>query len=335
MNPVAAFLRIPHALALFNLVGDAHSTVRLHFLLAAARGGLLRALPATRGELIERLAIRRPELLDALLDLGVELKELRADGERFRLRGRRARALASDDGDPALAMIDELLTYHSDVYLRLPGRLRGEASGNYLDEHAVVIIRSSRVLEPLIADFAASLVRGDRPMRLLEIGCGSGVYLRHAAEANLKLTGAGVDLQPDVVEMARQNIRGWGLSERFEIHQADARQLPPALSGPFDVITLFNNLYYFAEGERAEVLGTLGSLLAPGGVLAVVSLFRGRTMMSLDLDIALRSTQGCTALPQLEETKAQLGAAGFSRVTQRKLMPVEPLWGLSARRSEA
>ena len=59
--------------------------------------------------------------------------------------------------------------------------------------------------------------------RLLEIGCGSGVYLRYAAMRNPELTAVGVELQPAVAEMARTNLRSWGLEGRVKVETGDFR----------------------------------------------------------------------------------------------------------------
>jgi len=333
VNLVTALFRIPHVRALYSLTGDMRSSLRLHFLYAAMHAGLLPALrePLTKQALAERLGAQRPELLEALLEMGVSLKELSDSGGRYRLSGRRSKALTTPEGDGAFAMAEELLTYHADVYRQFAARLRGAAPGDYLDEHAVLIARSSRVLDPMVGDFVRSLTRTGRPLRMLEVGCGSAIYLRYAAEANLQLTGVAVDVQEEVVKQARENVKAWGVDDRFQIHAADIRRPPPEVAGPFDLITLYNNVYYFEETERPALFRSFRSWLAPGGAFALVSMFHGRTFASIDLDLALRCTAGCTGLPDLERTARQLREAGFSDVKKAKLMLVEPLWGLVAR----
>jgi SAM-dependent methyltransferase len=333
VNVVTALFRVPHVRALVSLIGDTRSSLRLHFLYAAMHAGLLQALraPSTKEELVQRLGVQRPELLEALLALGVSLKELSESGGRYRLRGRRSKALVTPEGDPAFAMVEEILIYHADVYRRLGASLRGAAPGNYLDEHAILIARSSRVLDPMVGDFVRSLTRTGRPLRMLEVGCGSGIYLRYAAEANPQLTGVAVDVQEEVVKQARENVQAWGVGDRFQVHVADIRRPPPEVAGPFDLITLYNNVYYFEEAERPALFRSFRSWLAPGGAFALVSMFHGRTSASIDLDLALRCTAGCTGLPDLEQTARQLLDAGFSDVKKAKLMPGEPLWGLVAR----
>ena len=318
---------------MYRVVRDVEASLRLHFLRAASDCGLLGALetPSPKAELVERLRVQRPELLDALLELGLALKELSESNGRYRIRGRRSRAVASEAGDPLLAMIEEMLSYHADVYRQFTSRLRGGALGNYLDEFGGTIARSSRVLDPFVRGFVRSLAGTGRPVRILEVGCGSGIYLRYAAEANPQVTGVALDIQPSVVEQARANLTAWGVADRFHVLLADIRNPPPEVAGPFDLITLYNNVYYFEERERPALFRTFRSWLAPGGALALVSLFHGRTLASVDLDLALRSTVGHTALPELEPVRAQLREGGFVHVKTVKLMPIEPLYGLVAK----
>jgi len=333
VNLVTALFRIPHVRAFYGLFGDMRSSLRLQFLYAAMHAGLLPALrePSTKQELAQRLGAPRVDLLEVLLELGVSLKELSERDGRYRLRGRRSKALITPEGDGAFAMAEEVLTYHADVYQQFAARLHGAAPGTYLDEHGVLIARSSRVLDPIVGDFVRSLTRTGRPLRMLEVGCGSAIYLRYAAEANPQLAGVAVDVQDEVVKQARENLQAWGVADRFQVHVADIRRPPPEVAGPFDLITLYNNVYYFEEAERPALFRSFRSWLAPGGAFALVSMFHGRTFGSIDLDLALRCTAGCTGLPDLEQTARELNEAGFSDVKKAKLMPLEPLWGLVAR----
>jgi SAM-dependent methyltransferase len=326
-------VRQPNVLGLVRLLGDANAYLRIQFLSAALRSGLLYTLrtPATQDQLAQKLAVKRPELLDALLEMGVALKELSKRNGSYRISGRRSRALLDgESGDALAAIIEEITGYHASVYQLLPERLRGAPDGDYLSETGELIARSSRAFEPFVANFVRSIASTGRPMRMLEVGCGSGTYLRHAAEANPQLTGVGIDLQESVVQQARANLERWGLAGRFQVLAADVRQPPAALDGPFDLITLYNNIYYFTHEERPPLLRRVRSWLSPGGSFALVTLTRSSTPAAADLDLALRCTEGCTGLPSLDEVRALLVECGFASVRTVKLMPGEAFYGLVA-----
>ena len=66
--------------------------------------------------------------------------------------------------------------------------------------------------------------------RFLHLGCGTGYYTAIAAEAVAEGTVVGLELDPELAERARENLRGWpGVS----IEAADASE---AVDGEFDAI---------------------------------------------------------------------------------------------------
>ena len=68
--------------------------------------------------------------------------------------------------------------------------------------------------------------------RLLDIGCGWGSLLLHAAEHH-GVRGVGVTLSGAQAELARERIRAAGLADRLEVRVLDYRELR---DGPFDKI---------------------------------------------------------------------------------------------------
>jgi len=334
LNAWLTILRLPNLGAQLGIARDAEALVRLHFLYAAATSGLLKTLrtPASREEVGQRLGARRADLLDALLEVGVSLGELTCDNGRYRICGKRAAALADDRGDPLVAIVEEAVTYHGAVYRDLPARVHDGSSGDYLAGRGPMIARSSRVLEPFMLEFVRQVVASSGPIRMLEIGCGSGIYLRHAAAANPQATGIGIDLQDDVVRQTSSRLEEWGLPGRFRILHADIRTPPPELAGPFDLITLYNNIYYFPPGERVALLRSLHDRLTDGGILALTSMFHSRAVAAANFDLVLRSTVGCAPMGMVDDLVAQLHDSGFASVTTTRLMPMQPFYGVTARK---
>jgi hypothetical protein len=58
-----------------------------------------------------------------------------------------------------------------------------------------------------------------------------------------------------------------------------------------------------------------------------VSLFKANTVVSADMDLVLRSTQGISPLPEKGELQAILRNCGYTSVELRRLLPTEPLYG--------
>ncbi len=110
------------------------------------------------------------------------------------------------------------------------------------------------------------------PVRILDLGCGSGASTRavqHAAEAaGLRFAIVGVDASPVMLEQARS--KNWPAGVRFEVGQAERIASSPDFWGLGDHINGAFAAYLFRNvADRLAVLAGLFDLLAEGGVLVV------------------------------------------------------------------
>ncbi|WP_260867909.1 class I SAM-dependent methyltransferase [Streptomyces sp. SAJ15] len=297
---------------------------RAAFLTSAVHNGVLRLLadqPRTAEELA--LALGAPAeagpRLRGWLDVGVELGELGRRGDRYRLRGRLSRALVRQGNEAVAASLEQMVSYQIPALLHAPAMIKDGRRLTLGDMDGEVTARASRVLEPFIEAAIERVVDRGRPVRLLDIGCGTGVYSRHAARLNPLLTGLAVDLQQDVADQAAANLARWGLADRVDTRRADLRELEPG--EPFDLVMMHNNIYYFSEGERVAVLERARRLLAPGGRLLLTTSCRdgnvGLRILNLWFDLA----DFGGPLPHHHELLAQLEGAGFTEVQATRLMP--------------
>ena len=322
-------MKIP---GLYSIMKDWQAFIRMHFIYAAYESGLLQAIatPRTRNELIKELDAKRPELLDALLEVGLAVKELALNNGLFHIRGKRSKAIMGTNGDMLAAMIQANVTYYSDAYRNAADRIHGRELGDDLANIGDLVARFSKISEPIIKDFISGIVRGKNPLRIFDIGCGSGVLLKSAFDANALASGVGLDIDEGVVQQARHNISAWGLSDRFEILPGDVRHVSRELAGPFDVITLYNLLYYFEKTERLGLLQTLRGMLAPQGVLAVAMGFRskGKDIGMANLNLVNSSLKGVTPLPELHEVTSLLKQCGFGNIEVHRFMPGSTFYGI-------
>ncbi len=308
---------------------------KLTWIAAAADAGLLKRLsagPATFDSLAEEYAVKGQgnEALEAWLQMGIRLKLLSVSANGYTLRGF-ALTLARPENDAALAMVQEVAgLHHQLIHATLP-KIRAHQLWTLADQDGELIARSSRILEAFQVEAIRATFPQHGPVRLLEIGCGSGVYIRHAAATNTSLTALGLELQPDVAQVARNNLRNWGLEDRVEIEACDFRAKS---SGElFDIGTLYNNIYYFPVEERVALLQRIASFLKPGGFLLLTTCCQGGSLGAEILNLWGAATAGCGRLPAEDEIVAQLRQAGFSKVKTTNLLAGERFVAFQAFRS--
>jgi protein-L-isoaspartate O-methyltransferase len=307
---------------------------RVAWLAAATRAGLLQrladgALPLNR--LADDFAPAAPDSdgLRCWLDMGVRLGELAHRNGAYALRGFLARKLADPDNDAIAAILEEVATLHHRLLLETPERLQSGRRFTLDDQDGVLIARSSRVIEPFVQEAIDDVLPPSGPLRLLEVGAGTGTHIRYAAGRNPELTALGLELQPQVAELANQNLREWGLAERACVEKGDVRDRTPEAA--FDRVTLHNNVYYFAVEERPALLRHLRGFLAPGGRLLLTTGCAGGGPTLQALDIWSANTEGCGRLPEVDEMEGQLREAGFSAVRSRRLIPGESYFAFQGR----
>ena len=302
---------------------DLKAFYRLTYLAAAGEAGLLERLaagPATLDSLAEFCAAagQGREALEAWLQMGIRLRLLRLGPAGYRLRGR-ASALARPENDSTLAMVQEVAGLHYKLISATLPKLRSGELWSLADQDGELIARSSRVLEAFQAEVIRHTFPKNGALRLLEIGCGSGVYLRYAAMRNPSLTALGMELQPAVAEMARTNLRSWGLEGRIKVEDGDFRA--KSYGEEFDIATLYNNIYYFPVEDRVALFERIVSFLRPGGFLLLTTCCQGGSLGVEALNLWGAATNGAGRLPAEEELVNQLRQAGYSTIKIRNLIP--------------
>ncbi len=314
-------------------ITDSRALVRALFLASAAETGILAHLSVPRrlDELAGLTGTRRLERLEAWLGVGCELRELRLSGGRYALRGRRARAIVA--GDPLLvAHYRSVLEYQVGPYASLWPLLQDDPGSGRddLDRYAEDIAEVSRAAEPFVASMLTRLVAELRPRRVLDAGCGSGVYTATVLEADSEVRVVGIDLAPSVIEHAREELAGRGLDRRAELYVGDVRGWIASSEARFDLVLLLNDVYYFPPEERAALYRALAESLVPGGSLVVVSMTVPGSIAAAHLHLMLVSQAGRAGLPRGTEIVSDLGHVGLEVVADEALVPTEPFVAVRA-----
>jgi len=117
-------------------------------------------------------------------------------------------------------------------------------------------------IDSVLLPAAVPAVAGDR---VFEIGTGCGAAALCLARRVAGVAIAGIEIQPDLVRLAGDNIRANGFEGRIDIMIGDVAQpLPPRVQGPFDHVML-NPPYLEAVRSRAPDRGNKAAALVEGG----------------------------------------------------------------------
>lgn len=128
--------------------------------------------------------------------------------------------------------------------------------------------RASRRSETVArhVEWIAREVLGPAPARVLDLGCGPGLYLQALAARGYECRG--IDFSPASVAYARAQAAEAGLSIDYE--EADLRAAAFGPDGHFDaVMQIFGELNVFEPLAARGILGKAWAALKPGGRLLV------------------------------------------------------------------
>ena len=100
--------------------------------------------------------------------------------------------------------------------------------------------------------------------RVLDIGCGTGVFARRVAEALPEWTVAGLDISEGMIEVANEKVTGDGCIS-FAVGDSEKLSFEDA---SFDVVTCSNSFHHYPKPDI--VLGEFRRVLAPGGCVMIV-----------------------------------------------------------------
>jgi len=177
-------------------------------------------------------------------------------------------------------------------------------SGRYADFLAGKYTSTrTRRYETTMAPFGRLFASGEG-RRLLDFGCGNGLFLDLAHERGFACFG--VDLAADAVEAARAKPSG------ANVHYGSPTAIPEIAAGGFDVITMWSVLAHLPR--PLEDLKMLRSLLAPDGVLLLLTVNAGSLKLKRQLEAWGGFTPNHLVMFSPAPLRRLLADAGFAAV---------------------
>lgn len=174
-----------------------------------------------------------------------------------------------------------------------------------------VLARSKAIYRPLICPFDQLLNSLPERQRVLDIGCGTGVFLQLVAKYRNPSAISGLEINLQAVERARQLFPAseYSVPARVEIY--DGITLPDWI-GEYDYVFLIDVLHHITPNQQEQTLHDIFGKLKTGARLIIKDIDAGQPFWCLfnklhDLLLARQYTHERAA----SDLSAQLSQLGF------------------------
>lgn len=155
-------------------------------------------------------------------------------------------------------------------------------------------------------------VAGDRPCRVLDIGCGTGLFATRIKTALPNAQVWGVDL---VSEMLARGAPRWRyLADTVQPIQGDSERLPFA-SDSFDFVTCANSFHHYPHQDRA--VAEMQRVLRPGGRLLIIDGYRDAPWGWFIYDVCVAFREGDVHHASAARFRDLMTRAGFQAIAQK------------------
>jgi SAM-dependent methyltransferase len=259
------------------------------------------------------------EGLEAWLDLGVSLDELKKNSHGYSIKSAFSKKLLKTTNDTWKAFLQARVEIFYDYIIKTPAFLKEKKQFDFSQSYGELFARSSRTVESILIDVVDKIIPQNGSCRLLEVGCGSGAYIKRACDRNPYLTATGLELQKKVADFARKNTFVWQIEDRVTIESMDIRNYKS--EEKYNIITFYNLIYYFPVNERINILRHLSGFLHPDGQLILTTLCPVNDPSIQLMNLWASMTDGCGPLPYPENVFEQLKEAGLDEVQFEQLIP--------------
>ncbi|MEQ9314914.1 MAG: class I SAM-dependent methyltransferase [Henriciella sp.] len=157
--------------------------------------------------------------------------------------------------------------YRQNFHYQTDGWLSDESAKLYDHQVEALFTGSADAMRrSALAEIARELKGKDqREVRLLDLACGTGRFLRETLRAFPRLQATGLDLSPNYAERARMQVADW---PQAEIVEGLAEALPFG-DESLDVIVSIYLFHELPEKTRKAVMAEAARVLKPGGAFII------------------------------------------------------------------
>ena len=160
----------------------------------------------------------------------------------------------------------------------------------------------------------------ERGQQVLDIGCGTGALTLRAAQRGAKVKG--IDINPQMLEIAAQRVKSGGLPESVELAEMGVAELDTEEAQRYDAVTSGLCLSELSEDEVHYTLKQVTRILRPGGLLLIADEIKPRGFVHRLIHSVVRAPLVALTYVITQQTthpasnlSEKLKAAGFTIVS--------------------
>jgi ubiquinone/menaquinone biosynthesis C-methylase UbiE len=153
---------------------------------------------------------------------------------------------------------------------------------------------------------------GDQPLKILDVGCGTGVFAARIRRELPSSQVCGVDLVAGM--LAKGAARWQAHADHVVAVQGDSERLPFA-TGAFDVVTCANSFHHYPHQDAA--VAEFRRVLRPEGRLFLVDGYRDAPWGWFIYDVCVAGIEGNVHHCSRKRVQSLCTAAGFDSITQK------------------
>jgi ubiquinone/menaquinone biosynthesis C-methylase UbiE len=196
--------------------------------------------------------------------------------------------------------------------------------GSVAPEHPMWV-DFARAMGPIMHPMASAIpemlpFEADRPLKVLDVAAGHGVYGIHVARRFPKAQITALDWS-NVLEVAQENARAAGIADRYSILPGSAFDVD--FGSGYDLVLLTSFLHHFDPPACEAVLRKARGSLADGGLVATVEMVpdpdRVSPAQAVAFSVIMLATTPAGDAYTFEELEGMAKRAGFSRTEERPL----------------
>jgi len=246
--------------------------------------------------------------------------------EHLQKRGRRyvltlnSRIYLSEDSPAYFGSAARFMA--SDEYVRALCELRSTVRRGRARSPGENWVSYAQCMAPLAADVAdfvgQSFGRGDRPIQILDVAAGHGLYGIAVGMRNSQSHVYACDSTP-VLRIARRNARKAGLTSRYHLLPGDLRRTN--LAGPYDLIIAANVAHHLTEQENVQLFRKCYTALKQSGQVVLIDFVVHPDRVEPKLDAAFAFhlfATGSQEVYTFKQYRKILKTAGFQKVALNK-----------------